>query len=1047
MNQPAQAPSAIDTAPTQTARVPRAIEVGFPIVEINRLAEPERNSFKPIYQMHKWFARRASCVFRAILLGALKPAVQPDGTPTNLMAEYYKDHSRDPDTQGKLVLDPFMGGGTTVVEALRLGCRVVGIDLNPVAWFVVKTEVEPVDLASLQKAYECLATRPVAWNDDKPLRETLLDLYKTEAAPDVEADVIYTFWVKHAICTDPNCKREVPLFKDWFIARKTMKVRHHRDAMCPSCKKGFSWELENASLIADPALMVVSPQDRSSVWAYAAPPKEKKSKALIRVDCPHCRQPVKLQKPDKKSERKPVDLAVLLCPECEAVWQMRGPLPEGKLQCPACRHIYDPTIGNVPGTGSFQCRCGNRDKIITSVRQLPPDQRLPMRPYALQAYLPIPEMDETETPQGGLFDGTALYPLSLTPAKAYGRPAATPNNRLLLPANGKFFTRFSPADQARLRKAESLWDAHKAELPYPKSAIPRGKETARLLEHHYSHWYEMFAPRQLLALSTLLDGIMAETSAKLRELLLCAFSGVVESNNCFTRYRVSRNSAGGQTAEGVFARHDFQLKATIAENNVFGLPGIAGGTLVGQVEQIADGLAYQRSCWDFRDHGSGQGRSKVVTDCVPLTLDAQLIAGNSATEVSPAPHVVITDPPYVGNVNYAELADFFYVWLRLALKDRYAWFAPEHTPKIEEIVENETRGKSRSDFYEGLSSVFRRIHSTLPLDGLMAFTFHHTDASGTVWEGLLQSLCDTGFEITAVYPVHGEAESSLHLMDNANVSYDLIHVCRKRVSNPEPRSWAGIRQEIRRRARAELIAIEAGRYGGQPLAEPDVRLICIGKCLELYSAHYDKVLDHEGKTLPLHQALQDIASIVDQLVTRERPLPPELEAIDALSYAWLRLLASRHTEISVDKLSKGLRAMQITAEDLKKAGLITRGRATRGRAYEVKQPRARLEQALERLQEEAPNLTQASLFEANEADDWGNLHLVDLLHALIGLAEAGESVLTVLERFENRRAAILAGLRFVRIERPDWQSVIDRVLAVIEGAPLLRTTANSEARV
>ncbi|MGH8632175.1 MAG: DUF1156 domain-containing protein, partial [Burkholderiales bacterium] len=64
-------------AQTGSEVVPRAIEVGFPIVEINRLAEPERNSFKPIYQMHKWFARRASCVFRAILLGALKPAVQP----------------------------------------------------------------------------------------------------------------------------------------------------------------------------------------------------------------------------------------------------------------------------------------------------------------------------------------------------------------------------------------------------------------------------------------------------------------------------------------------------------------------------------------------------------------------------------------------------------------------------------------------------------------------------------------------------------------------------------------------------------------------------------------------------------------------------------------------------------------------------------------------------------------------------------------------------------------------------------------------------------
>src|SRR5882757_6292397 len=110
-------------------RVPRAIEVGFPIVEINRLAQPERNSFKPIYQMHKWFARRASCVFRAILLGALKPLpTDSRGSPTTsgakvIMDEFYKDHTCDADTNGKVILDPFMGGGTTVVEALRLGCN------------------------------------------------------------------------------------------------------------------------------------------------------------------------------------------------------------------------------------------------------------------------------------------------------------------------------------------------------------------------------------------------------------------------------------------------------------------------------------------------------------------------------------------------------------------------------------------------------------------------------------------------------------------------------------------------------------------------------------------------------------------------------------------------------------------------------------------------------------------------------------------------------------------------------------------------------------
>ena len=78
MNAPGKLPP--ETPATDQSGL-RAIEVGFPIVEINRLAEPERNSFKPIYQMHKWFARRASCVFRAILLGALKPAF---GAESNL---------------------------------------------------------------------------------------------------------------------------------------------------------------------------------------------------------------------------------------------------------------------------------------------------------------------------------------------------------------------------------------------------------------------------------------------------------------------------------------------------------------------------------------------------------------------------------------------------------------------------------------------------------------------------------------------------------------------------------------------------------------------------------------------------------------------------------------------------------------------------------------------------------------------------------------------------------------------------------------------------
>jgi len=1016
----------------------RAIEVGFPIAEINRLAVPERSSFKPIYQMHKWFARRASCVFRAIILGTLKPALQPDGTPTDLMAEFYKDHSDDPDTKDKVILDPFMGGGTTVVEALRLGCRVIGIDLNPVAWFIVKTEIEPGDLDALKEAFDRLAARSVGWNEGRPLKETLLSLYKTEVADGIEADVIYTFWVKSAICTDPNCQREVPLFKDYIIAHKTPKIRYHRDATCPACRKTFDWEINRASLIGELALMVNAPRGSSgegrptTVWSYAPEPTKPRRRGDVwqtDVPCPQCKKSVRMQVPSARKERKAVPLYVLLCPACEAVWQWRGPMPDGEVACPGCHYSYDPRKGNVTEKGKFQCSCGQKDNIIASIRTLPQDQRLPIRPYAVQAYLKPDEEEDYDDGQSTFFE-SGEHKFADHDGQR-GRVARV--DGLLVPDNGKFFKRFTVSDMRWLQQAEAYWDEHGDTLPFPKCAVPPGDKTkSGLLSHHYNHWHEMFAPRQLLALGTLLKGIMVEENQALKEMLLCAFSNTLEGNNLFVRNIPSRQTPGGTAPAGVFARHDFQPKATACEQNVWGTVS-GNNTFVSRMNLLIEGINFGKT-WS-------QDGSNIV-DPLPLRPAATLSASGADEAVahlcSPVTHVV-TDPPYVGNVNYAELSDFFYIWLRLALKDTYPAFAPEYSPKSVEIIENAARGKTRKEFYAGLRAVFERLHEKLPYDGVLAFTFHHTDREGTVWEGLLQSLCETGFEIVAVYPIHGEREASLHLQDKENVSYDLIHICRKRLDDPRQRSWAGIRLDVRRRAREELQAIEKGRYGNEPLSEPDVRLICIGKCLELFSAHYGKVLDHEGNPLPLHKALQDISAIVDQLVTKDRPLPPELEAVDALSYVWLKVLAPIRNEITVDALSKAVRGVQVSIEDLKDAGLIVRGRMGRGRTYEVKQPSQRLGDLLRQYQ---PGLkvrnTQGDLFTSEGEAIFYDIALVDLLHLVIGLAAAGESVVPWLERFGGLRNQLRAALRFVRDIRPDWREPIDRILDLIDGAPLLR---------
>ena len=127
------------------------LEVDFPILPVNQVATIEGNAGKPIYQMSKWWARRRSSVFRSLLLSASMKA--PDDTSQAAKAVwdvYYANHQKERSFANLKVADIFMGGGTTVVEGSRLGMQMFGNDLNPVAWFVVKTELADVKQAEVE---------------------------------------------------------------------------------------------------------------------------------------------------------------------------------------------------------------------------------------------------------------------------------------------------------------------------------------------------------------------------------------------------------------------------------------------------------------------------------------------------------------------------------------------------------------------------------------------------------------------------------------------------------------------------------------------------------------------------------------------------------------------------------------------------------------------------------------------------------------------------------------------------------------------------------
>ncbi|MFX1538891.1 MAG: DUF1156 domain-containing protein, partial [Promethearchaeota archaeon] len=146
-----------------------SIENNFPLVQIQKLAKIEssrRQFYRPIYSLHKWWARRPGVTFRAIGLSHfLAPQKLFNGEFGKGMPFYMNHNFKD-----KIIIDPFMGGGTTIVEMNRLGIRTIGVDLNPVAWWTVKKELDSFDESEFLKTFSRL---------QKTIGKKIKTLYKT----------------------------------------------------------------------------------------------------------------------------------------------------------------------------------------------------------------------------------------------------------------------------------------------------------------------------------------------------------------------------------------------------------------------------------------------------------------------------------------------------------------------------------------------------------------------------------------------------------------------------------------------------------------------------------------------------------------------------------------------------------------------------------------------------------------------------------------------------------------------------------------------------
>lgn len=912
------------------------LEVDFPILPVNQVAIIEGNAGKPIYQMSKWWARRRSSVFRSMLIAAATKAPDDPAHAAKLVWDnYYANHQKKGAFKHLKVADIFMGGGTTLVEGSRLGMQMSGNDLNPVAWFVVKQELADVDLDAVKRLLADIEAEvkpqimPFYYCDGpngekgtwthKPTGKLMgpdfdpLSL-KPEARKDYTyegPEIIYTFWAKHGPCQVTGCGHRTPIMTSPVMAVKTLTVKHWEHT-CSNCGGEFHVEENDARMAPDVPLYVAPDEYPFSVLD--------RKKGVI---CPHCAHAALVNL--GKGKNKKVELSLLVHPQWLAgspkqdrngqtfggsvhddvdstrrwdteragklrLLEVRGALPD-EVTCPETEVTFVANAGTVPRRSHFACAsCGTVQDLLATVKSY--GKAAPTAGYAIQGF----------TPKAG--GGTAGY-------------------------NGRFFSPFNQHVARQYDAAVSEWDSRKeADLSeyWPRSSIPIGAEIGPhdVEGHHFTHWWTMFNPRQMLVHTQLLKAIvtLGEYTWEVREYVLGAFQQYLRNQNMFCFW-----NSGADKMEPHYSRNSFHPKLTAIENSVFGTLG--RGNWTSCAEGCVEGEEWVKAPWELvsleqlsrthpelADRCSGKSEKAYPSD--PVTGGA--VYQGSSTDLSQVPDksldLVITDPPFGDLVQYSELADFFYVWLRLVLRKHYPEiYSSEYTPKTLEAVANRFREPDDANaFYQKLlTQCWRESHRVLKVGGILAFTFHHSEDEP--WVAVLESLFDAGFYLEATYPIRSDETKGDGQFGSQKVEYDIIHVCRKRTEEPKPVSWARMRREVLQDVRQLQQLLQ--NHAKEGLPEADIQVIKRGKALEYFSRHYGKVYVDEGRPISVKDALVGINQLIDETSGKGNEPPPV--TAEPVTRQFLRIFDGASSQPR-DQMQKFLRGSGMAPEEFEQRG-------------------------------------------------------------------------------------------------------------------------------
>jgi len=391
--------------------------------------------------------------------------------------------------------------------------------------------------------------------------------------------------------------------------------------------------------------------------------------------------------------------------------------------------------------------------------------------------------------------------------------------------------------------------------------VPHGKTRGTFASNAQGRYYGFFefkdyyTNRQLATLTTLsnlvtkaqemiiTDGGSNEYAQAVGVYLSFAIDRVAMSGNCLTRW-----NSTGEKAQHCFGLQGIPMMWDYAETNIF---------------------AEATGSWNSAVFYSCDPLNSLPTNVIGVVRQSDAQTDNGLRKI-----MVSTDPPYYDNIGYADLSDFFYVWLRHTMKDIYPdIFSTVLVPKAEELVAtpyrfNGSKEKANKFFEDGMFQTFKQIyvyaHDDMPVTVYYAYKQSENEGDKTVstgWETMLYAIIQSGFTITGTWPLRTEMKTRQGAMNANALASSIVLVCRKRPADAPICSRRDFISALRNELKPALQKLQAAN-----IAPVDMAQSAIGPGMGMYS-RFSNVLESDGKPMGIRAALQLINQELDRYFT------------------------------------------------------------------------------------------------------------------------------------------------------------------------------------